>query len=62
MVKRGKIAIYSKTLTLYTTHMDQAKKPYFAPEANIKVLILEPYCASGNNWDGNELPGFEFND
>ena len=42
--------------------MDQAKKPYFAPEANIKVLILEPYCASGNNWDGNELPGFEFND
>lgn len=53
------IAKYNNT---YTTLMDQAKKPYFAPEANIKVLILEPYCASGNNWDGNELPGFEFND
>ena len=53
---------FTKTLNTNYSPMDQAKKPYLAPEANINMLILEPYCASGNNWDGKELPGFEFND
>lgn len=51
-----------ETLKTHNTLMDQVKKPYFAPESNVNELVLEPYCASGNNWDGKELPGFEFND
>ena len=39
------------------------KKQYETPETWVGKMKTERLlCASGNNWDGKELPGFEFND
>lgn len=37
------------------------KKLYETPEVSVIKLKAEGMiCASGNNWDTDELPGFEF--
>lgn len=39
------------------------KKLYETPEVSVIKLKAEGMiCASGNNWDTDELPGFEFED
>lgn len=43
-------------------HMDE-KRMYTTPEVNVVNLKTEGMiCASGNNWDTDDLPGFEFED
>ena len=43
-------------------HMDE-KRMYTAPEVDIVNLKTEGMiCASGKNWDTDDLPGFEFED
>jgi len=43
-------------------HMDE-KRMYTTPEVDVVNLKTEGMiCASGNNWDTDDLPGFEFED